>query len=122
MKGNTACVFFPPLCVRASVTHSHLFADKAVRPRSVGVGKQLGQARFSLLLHSIAVGHSEQVDPVAIQGVAQQLSMVIQTARFAGRTAGGAGQESVGGKVRGKKIYKVQKKKNLRCKRDTHFR
>lgn len=91
MKENTVCVFFPPcVCVCVSVTQSHLFADEAVRPRGAGVGKQLGQARFSLLLHSIAVGHSEQVDPVAIQGVAQQLSMVIQTARFAGRTAGGA--------------------------------
>lgn len=94
----------PTRLVHASVTHLHLLADESVRPRSVGVGKQLGQARFSLFLHSIAVGHSEQVDPVAIQRVAQQFSMVIQTARFA--VAGGrrGKRESVGGKVRGKKL------------------
>lgn len=77
MKENIVCVY------TASVTHLHLFAEESVRPRRVSVGKQLGEARFSLLLHSIAVGHSEQVDPVAIQGVAQQLSVVVQPAGFA---------------------------------------
>lgn len=65
------------------MTHLHLFADEAVRPRSVSVRKQLGQARFSLLLHSVAVGHSEQVNPVAIQRFAQQFSVVVQTVWFA---------------------------------------
>lgn len=110
MKENTECVFFFFAC--ACVTRLHLFADEPVRPRSVGVGKQLGQARFSLLLHSIAVGHSEQVDPVAIQRVAQQLSMVIQTARFAasgGGTNGNQWEERLG-------------RKKIRYKRDTDLR
>lgn len=89
------------------MTHLHLFADEPVRPRSVGVGKQLGQARFSLLLHSIAVGHSEQVDPVAIQRVAQQLSMVIQTARFA--ASGGGTNRNQWEERSGRKKNKVQK-------------
>lgn len=54
------------LCMCVCVTHFHLFADESVRSWSVGVREQLGQAGFSLLLHSVAVGHSEQVDPVAI--------------------------------------------------------
>lgn len=47
---------------------------------SVGVGKQFGQAGFSLLQHPAAVGHSEQVHPIAIQRMAQQLPMIIHTA------------------------------------------
>lgn len=87
--------FFMCACVWVCVTYMHLFANEAVRPRSVSVRKQFGQTRFSLLLHSIAVGHSEQVNPVAIQRLAQQFSVVVQTARFAKSSdrqqAGGTG-------------------------------
>lgn len=67
MKEITDCIsFFVYVCVCACVTHFHLFADESARSWSVSVREQLGQAGFSLLLHSVAVGHSEQVDPVAI--------------------------------------------------------
>lgn len=44
----------------------YLFACKAMRSRRTGIGEKLWEARFSLLLHSTTVGHSEQVHPVAI--------------------------------------------------------
>lgn len=42
------------------------FAREAVCSWGVGVRKQLRQTWFPLLLHPAAVGHSEQVHPVAI--------------------------------------------------------
>lgn len=44
----------------------YLFARKAMRSGRTGIGEKLWEARFSLLLHSTTVGHSEQVHPVAI--------------------------------------------------------
>lgn len=46
------------------------FAGEAVRSWRVAVGEQLGQTGFSLLMHSVAVGHSDQIHPIAIQRVA----------------------------------------------------
>lgn len=57
----------------------HLFVGKAMRSRCVGVWKEVWQTRLSLLQHPIAIGHSEQVYPVAIQGEAEQLSVIIHT-------------------------------------------
>lgn len=47
-------------------TKFYLFAWKAVRSGRTGIGEKLWETRFSLLLHSTTVGHSEQVHPVAI--------------------------------------------------------
>lgn len=66
-----------------TVTHteSYLFARKVMRSGGAGVRKQLWETRFSLLLHQTTVGHSEQVHSVPIQRVAQQLPVVIHSAR-----------------------------------------
>lgn len=54
------------LIVCLCMNKGYPFPGEAVWSWSVGVGKQLRQTGFSLLLHPVAVGHSEQVHPVAI--------------------------------------------------------
>lgn len=76
---------------------------------SVCVWKQFRQAGFSLLLHPVAVGHSEQVHPIAIQRVAQQLPVIIHTVRCTDR-----GRKEIGG-GESQKMYNLEgqgKKRN----------
>lgn len=73
----------------------HPLPRKAARPRRGSVREELVQARLSLLLHAVARGDRQQVNAQLVQGVAQQLPVVIdgvQGAAGRGDARGALGQ------------------------------
>lgn len=84
----------PEPCARRSPL-PHPLPRKAARPRRGSVREELVQARLPLLLHAVARGDRQQVNAQLVQGVAQQLPVVIdgvQGAAGRGDARGALGQ------------------------------
>lgn len=89
----------PEPCARRSPL-PHPLPRKAARPRRGSVREELVQARLPLLLHAVARGDRQQVNAQLVQGVAQQLPVVIdgvQGAAGRGDARGALGQGEVPG-------------------------
>lgn len=56
---------------------SYPFAGEAVRPRGAEVREQSVQPRLSLLQQTVTGRHRDQVHPVAVQRVTQQLTVEV---------------------------------------------